>query len=138
MANSSESSETVQDKTSEKADPKNISTSWLTLTNVIACLIIFGYGGFMIYMLGEVSASEGVWTRTAYLLAGYEALAFAAAGYLFGKEVHRQQAEKAEDRAKVAQKEADSAKDSANEAITKGYRITEAVKALAAAQPEKI
>ena len=78
---------------------------------------------------------DKIWTRSAYLLTGYEAIAFAAAGYIFGKEVHRQQAENAENRAEKSQCEASEAQNSATEALTKGYRLTEAIKARATAQP---
>jgi hypothetical protein len=124
-----------QGQSAEKTSSNDVILSWLTLPNIVACLIIVGYGVFLIYMLRMVSVpEETIWMRTTYLLNGFEAIAFAAAGYLFGKEVHRQQAENAEKRADKAQDEASDAQDSANEALTKGYRLTEAVKARAAAQ----
>lgn len=61
------------------------------------------------------------------VLTGYEAIAFAAAGYIFGKEVHRQQAENAGERADKAQGEA-------KEATAKGLKLAEAVKARASKQ----
>jgi hypothetical protein len=135
MSKSSDKGNGVQAQPVEKTSMKDAAVSWLTLPNIVACLIIVGYGVFLIYMLRMVSVpEETIWMRTIYLLNGFEAIAFAAAGYLFGKEVHRQQAENAEKRADKAQDEAIDAQDSANEALTKGYRLTEAVKARAAAQ----
>jgi hypothetical protein len=138
MVDSPKENEGGKVQTGENANLMDQFKSWLTLPNVIACLIIVGYGGFLIYMLGTVSTlNELIWTRTVYLLAGYEAIAFAAAGYLFGKEVHRQQSENAEKRADKAQTEASNAEENAMEILTKGYRLTEAVKARATLQPKK-
>jgi hypothetical protein len=50
------------------------------------------------------TADERHWTRATYLFGSVEAIAFAAAGFLFGREVHRQQAAKAEQRAAEAER----------------------------------
>jgi hypothetical protein len=135
MPDSSGKGDEVQAKPAEITSTKDAAVSWLTLPNIVACLIIVVYGVFLIYMLRMVSVPEEItWMRTTYLLNGFEAIAFAAAGYLFGKEVHRQQAENAETRADKAQDEASEAQETANDALTKGYRLTEAIKAQAAAQ----
>ena len=54
-------------------------------------------------MLGLIGSEEPMWSRAVHLLTGVEAIAFSAAGFLFGKEVHRQQAEKAMERADKAE-----------------------------------
>ncbi len=61
----------------------------------IAALVAFFF--FVRYLLGRVATAEELeWTRAVYLFSGVEAIVFAATGFLFGKEVHRKQAEKAE------------------------------------------
>ena len=133
MPESSGKGDEAQAKPADKTSTKDATISWLTLPNIVACIIIVGYVVFLIYMMRMVSVpEETVWMRTTYLLNGFEAIAFAAAGFLFGKEVHRQQAENAEKRADKAQDEASEAKDTASDALTKGYRLTEAIKAQAA------
>lgn len=54
------------------------------------------FAGMTLYMLRLVGATETEWARAAYLFAGVEAIAFAAAGYLFGRAAHRERAERAE------------------------------------------
>jgi hypothetical protein len=76
------------------------------VATIAAVGIIIGFGAFVIHMLENTTIEEKVWTRKAYLLHGVEAIAFAAAGFLFGKEVHRERAEKAEEDAKGARRQA--------------------------------
>ncbi|MDQ3381498.1 MAG: hypothetical protein M3546_14480 [Actinomycetota bacterium] len=60
--------------------------------------------GFMIY---ELDADDLRWTRLAWLFAGVEAIAFAAAGALFGSSVQRARAERAEKEADTNKKDAE-------------------------------
>jgi len=62
----------------------------------VALLALLAFAWFIRYMLRLEEPSEVQWTRAVYLLAGVEAIAFAAAGFLFGREVNRQQAENSE------------------------------------------
>ena len=61
---------------------------------IVAVVVLVGFAG-LLYHLFTISsgADERLWNRSIFLYGGVEALAFAAAGFLFGKEVHRQQAE---------------------------------------------
>jgi hypothetical protein len=84
-----------------------------------------------------------LWTRAAYLLGGVEAIAFAAAGYFFGREVNRQRAESAEEQADQAGQQAEQARSAAleaekraTEAETKGKSLKAAIAAEASAAPE--
>lgn len=73
---------------------------------------IVALGGFAIlimHLLGRTNAAELEWSRLVYLLSGVEAIAFAAAGYFFGREVNRKRAESAEKRVDVAQANASEA-----------------------------
>ena len=61
---------------------------------LIAAIVLLLLGGLLIaFLLVNVGASEPTWQRYVYLLSGVEAVVFAAVGWLFGKEVHREQAE---------------------------------------------
>src|SRR2546430_6735 len=89
----------------------NNSRRHIQWKDVMAALVtlfaILGFAGFvaLITMLlsnNSASMSEVLWGRYVYLLAGIETLTFTAVGWLFGKEVHREQAEAAQDQAKEA------------------------------------
>lgn len=86
----------------------------------IACAILIGYGSAALFLFLNVTVPSETWTRYTFLFGGIEAVAFAAVGYLFGKEVHRQQAEKAEKRAQDAQTEVVAANSRAVDAERKG------------------
>jgi len=62
----------------------------------------------LVYLARQIGLPQPQWDRLVFLLNGVEAIAFAAAGYLFGKEVNRQRAEKAEERADAAEGDATS------------------------------
>ena len=103
------------------------SLGWFNLVKFLAALAaIVAFGWFVYYMLGQTKTDEKEWTRAVYLFQGVEALAFAAAGFVFGKEVHRERADKAEKEAKENGKEA-----------AKGKALAELVKSKAHAHPAK-
>lgn len=85
----------------------------------IGVVAILGFGFFTVYLLRHVADTELNWARMIYLFGGVEAIGFAAAGYFFGKEIHRERADKAEGRANVAQKEARAGEIKASEAEQK-------------------
>ncbi len=66
------------------------------------CLILVAFAVLVIGMFQKLTAAENEWTRAIYLYTGVEAIVFAAAGFLFGREVNRQRAESAEKTATVA------------------------------------
>jgi hypothetical protein len=70
----------------------------------------------------STAANELTWTRTVYALTPIETIAFAAVGWLFGREVHRQEAEHAQIRATNAEARADSANDDAAKAHSEAAR----------------
>jgi hypothetical protein len=63
-----------------------------------------------------------------YLLNGVEAVAFAGAGWLFGKEVHRGEAERAEEQVQTEQQRANQAEGDARQATkaAQGERLRSA------------
>jgi len=117
-----------------KGNFQDAISTWTSLPNVIALAVMIGYVYLVIHMFGMTEVEdETVWTRSTFLLTGYEAIAFAAAGYIFGKEVYRKQAEKSEEKADDAAEKAAKAKEGENDALSRGYRLAEAVKARASA-----
>jgi hypothetical protein len=76
------------------------ATWWSTVKEigifVVGVASLAGFALFLMYLLQHLSASDSEWNRAIYLLEGVEAIAFAAAGYFFGKEVNRKRAENAE------------------------------------------
>lgn len=103
------------------------TSGWFDLVKFVAAVAaIVSFGWFVYYMLGQTKSEEKEWTRAVYLFQGVEAVAFAAAGFIFGKEVHRERAEKAEKEAKENGKEA-----------AKGKALADIVKSKANAHPAK-
>jgi hypothetical protein len=74
---------------------------------VVACVALLGFGVFVLALLFLLDLPEVRWARATLLLTGVEAVAFAGAGYLFGREVNRGRAENAEEHAESEAKRAD-------------------------------
>lgn len=81
------------------------------LAPIVALLVLLGFSVFVIHMLGQVGVDETQWTRALYLLAGVEAIAFAAAGFFFGSEIRRQQVESTQEQVENTQEQLDQAQD---------------------------
>jgi hypothetical protein len=114
------------------------------LAPIVAIVALLAFAYFVIYMMGQITLNETQWTRAVYLFTGVESIAFAAAGFFFGSEVRRQQAESANERADEAQNEADAANDRANaaenratEAEANGNALVAAIRAETEAQRTK-
>ena len=107
------------------------NASWKDLiTYIMAVISLVGFAWFIIYLVGRtINATELEWTRAVYLLSGVEAIVFAAAGFLFGREVHRVRAEKAEERAEKAETDASESKERAVTAEIKGESLAAAINA---------
>jgi hypothetical protein len=123
-----------------KPAPTPSTSPWITYVGLgVAVLALFSFGLLIIYMLTRTSdATELEWQRDVYLLSGVEAVAFAATGFLFGKEVHRQQAaqataraDKAEEKAAEAQQNAQLANRTSIEVRTRARALTAAINAKA-------
>jgi lysylphosphatidylglycerol synthetase-like protein (DUF2156 family) len=91
---------------------------------VVAVLVLIAFTALVGYLLSEVDESnETRWARLTWIFTSVEAIAFGAAGALFGSTIQRQRAEKAETAAK------ENAKDAAN-----GRALAAAIKAEQPAQ----
>jgi hypothetical protein len=73
-----------------------------TVKAIVTIVLIVAFAALMVFLLGEVGVRQVSWERYVYLLSGVEAVVFAAVGWLFGKEVHREQAQQAEAKAEQA------------------------------------
>jgi hypothetical protein len=78
------------------------------LAGMVTIVALAGFAAFVVYLLVKVSAGETGWSRRVYLIAAVEVVAFAAVGWLFGCEVHRERAESAKKRADNAERKADN------------------------------
>jgi len=96
---------------------------------VIAVAVLYIFWTLVKTMMGMTKAPDLEWSRAAYLFSGVEAIAYAAAGFLFGREVHRQRAEQAEQRAGSEQKRASAAENKATEETTKGKVLKQVIEA---------
>jgi hypothetical protein len=94
-------------------DPKG------TTATVIGAIAIVAFGVFCVYLMKHVGAAQTEWDRLVYVFGGVEAIAFAAAGYFFGREVHRERANKAENKADKAEGDAKKEHGEKKEAETK-------------------
>lgn len=99
----------------------------------ILVLVAYAIAVAFLFVQSKTAPSE-TWTRYTYLLGGIEAIAFAAVGYLFGKEVHRQQAVNAEKRAADAQQQATIATSDAAAAQSKGQSLAKMIKVKASTE----
>ena len=96
----------------------------------VAIVILIGFA-LLLYHMYQIAPTkeEALWNRSLALFGSVEAIAFTAAGYLFGKEVHREQAQTAERRANEKTAEAVEAKVAAAEAQAKGLSLRRAIEA---------
>jgi len=69
---------------------------------IVAIIMVAAYIIIIVGLLIAVAFSTEAtkWEHTVYLLTGFEAIVFAATGFLFGREVNRARAEKAEEQVK--------------------------------------
>jgi len=66
-----------------------------SLAGWVSACSLAAFFALIILMFTERGGSQTAWDRLVYLLTGVEAVAFASAGWLFGKEVHRSEAQEA-------------------------------------------
>src|SRR3984957_6425155 len=112
--------------------PEGTTDKQSPVTLVAALAVLFAFAFVLWHMINiSASADDKLWTRSTYVFGSVEAIAFAAAGFLFGREVHRAQAVKAEQRAASAEKSATEASTTAADALAKGRSIAELARAKA-------
>jgi hypothetical protein len=70
---------------------------------IVVTLVFVAFGYYLVDNADTTNQTE--WERWVYVFGAAEAIAFAAVGWVFGKEVNRERAESAENRAKTAEEE---------------------------------
>lgn len=93
----------------------------------LASLLILGFAALIIFLLNESGVTQTRWERYVYLLSGVEAIVFTAVGWIYGKEVHREQAQKAEAKADDATSKHVVAAADAAAAREKGENLARAI-----------
>jgi hypothetical protein len=86
------------------SDPGN-PLLWIAVATLLG---FAAFAGYMVSASGDGNATR--WDHLVYVFGSVEAIAFAAAGALFGSQVQRQQTEQARDDAKQARGDADANK----------------------------
>jgi hypothetical protein len=84
---------------------KNVDTKG-TIATVLGVIALVAFFFSAYYLAKHIGDGQQQWDRLVYIFGGIEAVAFAAAGYFFGKEVNRARAETAEKKAEDAEKTA--------------------------------
>jgi hypothetical protein len=129
-------------------DITSTSTTWLDrLTPIlsftqglvpllVAVIMLWWFGTVLLRMLGQTGPEilDAQWSRYTYLYNGLEALAYAAAGFLFGREVNRQRADRAEADAAKSQEIAFDAQSAAATSVANGQALATGVRALGDAE----
>lgn len=112
---------------SEAATPGNpIPVGVLT---AVAVAVVIGFTALFIYLARLADTDNEVyWARLMYLFGSAEAIAFTAVGWLFGREVNRQRAERAETQAQDATASAAEATQQAVSSKERGESLATLVK----------
>lgn len=99
---------------------------------LVAIVVLWFFWTTLKRMFGLTGSTttELEWGRNAFLYGGVEALAYAAAGFLFGREVNRKRAESAEANADKAQQIAQVSQNAAAIGLANGNALAESVRAL--------
>lgn len=110
------------------AEPKR-PLAGVAMWAAVAALVV--WLGFSIVLLFQADTQEVTWSRVAWVYGSVQAIAFAAAGALFGTAVSRDSVNKADERADAAEADAEANRDDA----TKGKVLAAAIQAEAATAP---
>ena len=89
----------MSDRASPKPDPSPESRSIF----VVAIGLVLAVLVFDVWLLNHLDHEDRLWHRAMVVYKGIEALALAGAGFLFGREVNRERAQKAESHARDAE-----------------------------------
>jgi len=99
---------------------------------IVAAGLVVSFVVLTVFMLSWADAPEGVWKNRVFVFSSVEAIVFTAVGWIFGREVHRTQAESARKDADEAKEVAGKKADQAAEERAKGMRLAGAVETFAA------
>jgi hypothetical protein len=111
-------------------DGKDGKAGGLTPVSIAAAyLALAGLAAIGIFLLSNLGMSQRRWDRANVVYTSVEAIAFAGAGYLFGREVNKVRAEKAEEKADQKDKEATASAKDAAASDAKGQALAGAIRA---------
>jgi len=88
------------------SDEKETWTGLSGAPMVVAIVALLTWVAFVVVMLLASDTEDKTWTRLTYVFGSVEAIAFSAAGALFGVTVQRERVRRAEDKAEVHAREA--------------------------------
>jgi hypothetical protein len=97
----------------------------------VLALIALALMIFTLWGRADDANNETAWARWTFLLAGVEAIAFAGAGFLFGREVNRAAVETAQDQVREANQDARQQAGRAADAVGAGRTLRNAIEAKA-------
>lgn len=104
---------------------KETEDKWFRQTAVaFAFFVLIGYATFIYFLVGKVGSGNEAWPRLTFLFTGVEAIVFSAVGFVFGREVNRSRAEKAERYAKEADEDRKLAEQKELDALAKAKEET--------------
>jgi hypothetical protein len=125
---------------SEPARSRDGQPPWLWQF-VVAVALIVGFVALTVFMMVSADVSDGTWKNRLFVFSSVEAVVFTAVGWIFGREVHRAQAESAREDAETAKKDERQSREQAAqkaeeaaEARADGMRLAGAVETFAAGQ----
>ncbi len=108
---------------------------------MVAVCALLAFLALVLLMFFQRDSSETSWSRLVYLLTGLQAVAFAGAGWIFGKEVHKGEAQRAEQDVQTerqrASKSEDKAQAAAGVAHAEQLRAARLVQAVETASAER-
>ena len=119
-----------QSQTATSGDGSSASPKLTGAALWVAILAIAVWIGFSIFLIAKAGTNETEWTRIAWVFGSIQAIAFAAAGALFGTAVQQQNVNNAQQQATSAKNDADQQR----EAAAKGRALAAAMQAEAATE----
>lgn len=126
-------------KSEEQETQASQQAAWTrNLPYILGGVALTVYILLVIYLINKVSdegINDATWMRMLYLFTGVESIAFAAAGFVFGREVNRGRAEAAEQQASRESKRAATAQAEKARLETAGKALTMKIRHLAEDQP---
>ena len=118
--------------------PVNDLKTRAALYTAIAALLALGLAGAVVAAAVHAGVDSDRWTKYVYLLGIPQAIGFAGAGWLWGKEVHREQAASAETRATKAVADATAATGEAAKQEQKVANLVSVIQGHADAEPDDV
>ena len=102
-----------QSQTAASGDGSSASPKLTGTALWVAIFAIAVWIGFSIYLIAKADTNETEWTRIAWVFGSIQAIAFAAAGALFGTAVQQQNVSNSQQQATSAKKDADQQREAA-------------------------